>query len=135
MITQAQKNKKKANKEKQKAARIEQQQFWNHSIKRVQRYLGIRQASQRDQLETIKKGQQKSGLAWEDYNVAVQAAASTPRPSTNFNPNKPVPYDQDGSVVFISIDVSASSMFTRSKGIIYHQESLLNHTTISRLTL
>src|ERR1700749_5049610 len=49
LILQAQKGKKLRNKEKHKTERIAKQQAWNHSIKRVQRYLGIREASQKSQ--------------------------------------------------------------------------------------
>src|SRR5208282_4098975 len=46
LLLQDQKAKKLAKKEKQKTQRIEKQQSWNHSIKRVQRYLGIREVRQ-----------------------------------------------------------------------------------------
>jgi hypothetical protein len=45
LIAQAQKGKKVVTKEKQKGDRIARQQGWSHSTKRVQRYLGLRQAS------------------------------------------------------------------------------------------
>lgn len=54
LMTQAQKGKKQASREKQKKDRIEKQQSWHHSIKRVQRYLGLREStSSKSSLETM----------------------------------------------------------------------------------
>ncbi len=54
LMTQAQKGKKQASREKQKKDRIEKQQSWHHSIKRVQRYLGLRESTtSKSSLETM----------------------------------------------------------------------------------
>jgi len=108
MIARAQKGKKAATKEKQKTARIAQQQSWNHSIKRVQRYLGLREARCEKQMEAIRTSLQNAGLVWKDYDAAVQAAAAKLRPATYFNPYKGAAYDSEGSVVFVCVDVSHS---------------------------
>jgi hypothetical protein len=74
MMLQVQKGKKLVNKEKQKVERIAKQQSWNHSTKRVQRYLGIRQASHEEQAAAARAGLVDSGLEWSDYDAAVKAA-------------------------------------------------------------
>jgi hypothetical protein len=107
LMLQAQKGKKLANKEKQKTERIAKQQAWNHSIKRVQRYLGIREASHQKQIEAIRKGLENSGLDWGDYDAAVKAAAAKLPPMANFHPDKLAPYEPEGGVVFICVDVEA----------------------------
>lgn len=109
MMARAQKGKKAANKEKQKVARIALQQSWNHSIKRVQRYLGIREAGHEKQMQAIRSGLQNAGLVWKDYDAAVQAAAAKLRPATDFNTDRLASYAQEGSVVFVCIDVSHTS--------------------------
>ena len=105
-MNQAQKGKKLAHKEKQKADRIAKQQSWNHSIKRVQRYLGIREVRY-GYHAAIKKGLENSGLEWLDYDAAVKAAASKLTPSAVFDPEKLAPFPQEGSVVFVCVDVEA----------------------------
>lgn len=107
LILQAQKGKKSANKEKQKAERIAKQQSWNHSIKHVQRYLGIRQASQGQQIAVIRNDLENSSLGWGDYEDVVEAAAAELPPSASFDPEKLAPYEPEGSVIFICVDVEA----------------------------
>lgn len=107
LMLQAQKGKKLANKEKQKAERIAKQQTWNQSIKRVQRYLGIRQASQSQQITAIRQDLENSGLGWGDYDAAVKAAFAKLPPNASFDPEKRAPYAPEGSVVFICVDVEA----------------------------
>jgi hypothetical protein len=109
LIVQAQKGKKLANKEKQKKERINKQQTWSHSIKRVQRYLGIRVNSGEKgvQMAAIKQGLETSGLKWLDYDAAVKAAAAKLPPTTRFDPDKVAAYNQEGSVVFVCVDVEA----------------------------
>jgi hypothetical protein len=102
----AQKGKKLAHKEKQKTERIAKQQSWNHSIKRIQRYLGIREV-RHGYHAAIRKGLEASGLGWLDYDAAVRAAASKLPPSAAFDPEKLAPFPQEGSVVFVCIDVEA----------------------------
>jgi hypothetical protein len=107
LMFQAQKGKKLANKEKQKTERIAKQQSWSHSIKRVQRYLGIREASHEKQIAAIRQGLENSGLGWGEYDTAVKAAASKLPPSASFDADKLAPYEPEGSVVFICVDVEA----------------------------
>jgi hypothetical protein len=107
LMTQSAKGKKQASKEKQKLERINKQQEWNHSIKRVQRYLGLRQVSQEKQIAAIKEGLNKLNLGWGDYDDAVKAAAAKLLPQVKFDPDVLAPYDQERSVVFICVDVEA----------------------------
>lgn len=107
LILQAQKGKKLVNQEKQKINRIAKQQSWNHSIKRVQRYLGIRQASNQKQIEAVRKGLENSGLGWGEYDAAVQAAAVKLPPTMNFHPDNLAPYAPEGTVVFVCVDFEA----------------------------
>ena len=105
-INQAQRGKKLAHKEKQKTERIAKQQSWNHSIKRIQRYLGIREV-RRGYHDTIKKRLETSSLKWLDYDEAMKTAASKLPPSGAFDPEKIAPFPQEGSVVFVCVDVEA----------------------------
>lgn len=79
------KNKKAANKEKQRVERVAKQQAWKDSTKRVQRYLGLRKRSDND--------------------------APTDRTSTDTNtfydPEKPTKFILEDAVVFVCIDVEA----------------------------
>jgi hypothetical protein len=113
LMTRLQRGKKMVNKEKQKAERVAKQQSWNKSIKRVQRYLGIRQASVASQTEAIRAGLQNSSLQWMDYVAAVQDAVAKLPPSKDLDVEKLAPYDQEGSVVFVCVDVEAYERNTR----------------------
>ncbi|TAQ85877.1 hypothetical protein B7494_g5779 [Chlorociboria aeruginascens] len=106
LITKAQKGKKLANKEKQKTERVAKQQSWNHAIKRVQRYLGIRDI-RRGHHAAIRQSLGSSGLEWAAYDEAVNAAAAELPPATIFDPQTPVTFNQEGSVIFVCIDVEA----------------------------
>jgi len=108
MMARAHKGKKAATKEKQKTTRIAQQQSWNHSIKRVQRYLGIREAGREKQMGAIRTSLENSGLIWKDYDASVQAAAAKLESTTKFDLDISPPYEQERSVVFICVDVSHS---------------------------
>lgn len=74
LMVQAQKGRKVASKEKQKTERIAKQQSWNHTTKRVQRYLGIRQAGHVKQAEIARATLVDSGLEWGGYHHALKAA-------------------------------------------------------------
>jgi hypothetical protein len=113
LVTRLQRGKKMVNKEKQKAERVAKQQSWNKSIKRVQRYLGIRQASLASQTEAIRAGLQNSSLQWMDYVAAVQDAVAKLPPSKDLDVARLAPYNQEGSVVFVCVDVEAYERNTR----------------------
>ena len=74
LMSQAAKGRKVISKEKQKAERISRRQSWSHSIKRVQRYLGIRQASHEKIAAAARVTLASSGLEWGDYHDALKAA-------------------------------------------------------------
>ena len=77
LVLRTQNVKKVKNKEKQRIERIAKQQSWGHSTKRVQRYLGIRQASHENQSAAARAGLVNSDFEWSDYDAA--AKASIPR--------------------------------------------------------
>ncbi|KAI9050016.1 hypothetical protein LZ554_006161 [Drepanopeziza brunnea f. sp. 'monogermtubi'] len=106
LMTQAAKGKKTANKEKQKRERIEKQQAWHHTIKRVQRYLGLREANSVREAK-IKTNTQVSGQGWDAFDDAVKAALAKLPPSAVFDAGKPALYQREGSVVFVCVDVEA----------------------------
>lgn len=107
LMMQAQKGKKLANKGKQRVERIAKQQFWKDSIKRVQRYLGIREAGTECQLAAIRSELTECGLQWLEFDAAVKAAAVKLPPSACFDANRTAPFKPEGSVVFICVDVEA----------------------------
>jgi hypothetical protein len=105
-MNQSQKGKKAASKGKAKQERIEKQHSWSHGIKRVQRYLGLREL-RHGELEAIKAGLEKSGLQWGDYDAAVKATAAKLPPTTFFQPGQLIQFQQEESVIFVCIDVEA----------------------------
>jgi hypothetical protein len=111
-MIQSTKGKKAANKGKQKKERIEKQHSWSHGIKRVQRYLGLREIRQ-GQLEAIKAALENSGLQWGDYDTAVKAAAAKLPPTTSFHAGQLAQFAQEGSVVFVCVDVEAYERNTK----------------------
>ncbi|KAN0114967.1 hypothetical protein V8E51_004511 [Hyaloscypha variabilis] len=112
LMVQAQKGKKVANKGKQKKERIEKQHSWSHGIKRVQRYLGLREIRQ-GHLEVIRASLEGSGLEWADYDAAVKAAAAKLPPTTFFHPGQLIRFEQEASVVFVCVDVEAYERNTK----------------------
>ena len=112
LIVQAQKGKKVVIKEKQKKERIEKQHSWSHGIKRVQRYLGLRELRQ-GHLEVIRASLESSGLQWSEFDAAVKAAAAKLPPTTSFNPGQLIRFEQEASVVFVCVDVEAYERNTK----------------------
>ncbi|KAI1002368.1 hypothetical protein K3495_g5838 [Podosphaera aphanis] len=91
--------------------RITKLQSWNNSIKRVQRYLGIRDhnsnpktiKARQEYLEPqriVKADVREMGEEASDDDLVID----TPE---LFTPEKPIRFDQERSVVFISVDVEA----------------------------
>ncbi len=106
LMMQMQKKQKANKNEKRKQERFERQQQWCHSIKRVQRYLGLREVKT-DQLALLRESLEKSGLPWGDIDAAVVAAAAKLGSSPRFSPEKPAPFAQENNVIFVSVDVEA----------------------------
>ncbi|ESZ98015.1 hypothetical protein SBOR_1546 [Sclerotinia borealis F-4128] len=79
------KNKKAANKEKQRIDRIAKQQAWKDSTKRVQRYLGLRKRS----------------------DDSSPAGHNTADDNTFYDPEHPTKFMMEDAVVFVCIDVEA----------------------------
>ncbi|KAH7360579.1 hypothetical protein BKA65DRAFT_188777 [Rhexocercosporidium sp. MPI-PUGE-AT-0058] len=106
LMSQAQKGKKIVSKEKQKKERIEKQQAWSHSIKRVQRYLGLRESTT-GRVAAIKARLGETDHGWGQYEDAVKEALAKLPPSAVFKADEAAPYLQEGAVVFVCIDVEA----------------------------
>ncbi|RDW71222.1 hypothetical protein BP6252_07785 [Coleophoma cylindrospora] len=106
MIQLAQKGKKLASKERAKTERVAKQQSWNHAIKRVQRYLGIRDV-RRGYRDAVRKRLGAEGLEWAALDDAVEAELVNLPPSAFFDPEKPCIFPPEGSVVFVCVDVEA----------------------------
>ena len=119
-MNQARESHKQAYKEKNKKERIQKQQSWNHSIKRVQRYFGLRDVrhghtAALDELsgsssKTAGKMNQtnpEQKLQWLEYDEAVRKASSKIPQDQRLNLDEPAPYERENSVVFVSIDVEA----------------------------
>ncbi|PVH86847.1 hypothetical protein DL98DRAFT_567142 [Cadophora sp. DSE1049] len=112
LMTQAQKGKKQASREKQKKERIEKQQSWHHSIKRVQRYLGLRESTS-TRIATIKAGLGETDHGWARYEDSVKEALAKMPPSAVFKADESAPYLQEHSVIFVCIDVEAYERSSR----------------------
>jgi len=92
LIFQAKKGQKLAAKEKQRKDRHSKQQSWNHSVKRVQRYLGLREASKSDDVLLRR---------WPEDDPDRLLAPLT------FSPEKLAPFPNEKSIVFVCVDVEA----------------------------
>ncbi|KAG9240102.1 hypothetical protein BJ878DRAFT_320174 [Calycina marina] len=108
MMPLAAKSKKATAQVKKRDARMALQKEWQNSIKRAQRYLGLRLAGHEKQINAFRSSLMGAGLRSKDHEAAVQAAASKLAPSTEFDPNKPVIHEPEGSVVFVCIDIEAN---------------------------
>lgn len=111
LMIQVQKGKKIANKEKSKKDRMEKQASWNHTIKRVQRYLGLRER-RRDHHTTIRADVAASGLEWGAYDDAVRVATTNLSPML-FHTGIVAPFNQEDDVVFVCVDVEAYERNTK----------------------
>ena len=106
-IMKTQKVKKTAKQEKKKVERAAQEESSRQSIKRVQTYLGIRPPSLAQHSEAIRARLQKENLQWEEYDEAFRDAMTNLPPPKAFDTEKPIPHDQEESVVFVCVDVEA----------------------------
>lgn len=96
--------KKQALKTKKQAERFAKQQGWNHVTKRVQRYLGLREKKQKEVDEwgiTISAPTAGDGLA------KIEADLAKLNIKTQVDVTKPVPFEQESSVIFVCVDIEA----------------------------
>jgi hypothetical protein len=112
-MVKAYKPKKKAKTEKKQTQRAAQQEVWNQSIKKVQRYLGIRHLSLAQQGEIVRARLQYDNLEWMHYDEAFRDAMSNLPPLIEFDAGKPAPYNHGDSIVFVCVDVEAYERNTR----------------------
>ena len=106
-IMKTQKVKKTAKQEKKKVERAAQEESFRQSIKRIQTYLGISPPSLAQHAEAIRARLQNKNLQWEEYDEAFRDAMANLPPPKAFDTEKPVPHDQEETVVFVSVDVEA----------------------------
>lgn len=102
LMHQSNKKKTKKNKDNVDIIRRENKKAWNHTMKRVQRYLGIRASS-----DTVPDNIKVKSL--EQKNDEKPLAESTERLSSMnlFNPETTAAFTQESSVIFISVDIEA----------------------------
>lgn len=99
LMNAAQKGKKSGSKEKSKRERLFNQQSWKTSLKRTQRYLGLREAS------TSPKNTNRRGMSWEAMDrLKSSVPLETP---VSFTPDILAPFPQEGRVVFVCVDIEA----------------------------
>jgi hypothetical protein len=115
LLSQAQKGKKVASKEKQRKERIAKQQGWRQSVKRVQRYFGLREIVQvrEDQHAAIQASSATSDFTYMDNDVITNAAAAQIPQEIAFHPEKAARFSQESNVVFVCVDVEAYEHNTR----------------------
>jgi len=104
-ILETDKKRKLAAKLKRQAERHAKQQGWNHVTKRIQRYLGLREAAKGSPDEFFVEMGDISTNGAELGNL--QAGLAKLNIKRQVDLNKPVPYPQESSVVFISVDIEA----------------------------
>ncbi|OJD32135.1 qde-2-interacting protein [Diplodia corticola] len=95
---QLNKAKSKAARAKRKEQRITLQQNWGRSLKRTQRYLGLRP----DRTDSSKRLEDPS-LNWAELQAAEAAHYKIPP----IECEKPAPFNFDKNVIFISVDIEA----------------------------
>ncbi|KHJ34834.1 putative qde-2-interacting protein [Erysiphe necator] len=95
-LAQQKQPKKAVAKEKVIKSRIHNQKSWRQTVKRVQRYLGLRQA-----LET------SSSLQQPFSNQKTVKSATDTLAKFSFNPNFVTHFIQENSVIFVCVDVEA----------------------------
>jgi hypothetical protein len=103
-VLEIDKKKKKVSKDKKNQERHAKQQSWNSSSKRIQQYLGLKQVNNSGGAD-ISASLQGLNLQWGEYAEATQEATSE-RVCT-LDCGKPAPHQQEGSVVFICVDVES----------------------------
>ena len=92
LMTQTQAAKNKATREQKAKSQQKTRKEWGDSIKRVQRYTGLRRHGKPQHLERD----------WTDPNPAVIT------PSTvQFDPEGPAPFEQEKDAIFICVDIEA----------------------------
>lgn len=97
--------KKAAIKSKKQAERYAKQQGYNHVTKRVQRYLGLRERRKEEDIDEW--GIKISTPAADDGLAKIEADLAKLNIKAQVDVTKPVPFEQESSVVFICIDVEA----------------------------
>ncbi|KAH6682101.1 hypothetical protein B0J14DRAFT_230794 [Halenospora varia] len=104
IIAKAQRAKKATKKEKSQKERIQIRTSWKSSIKRTQRYLGLREET--PGLHEARKDGSLEGLTWKAYDDRITEVAAKLPPLT-FKPDEVAPFTQEKDVVFIAVDVEA----------------------------
>ncbi|EPQ64957.1 hypothetical protein BGT96224_604 [Blumeria graminis f. sp. tritici 96224] len=104
LISNPSSGKKGSRKKNNKEKTTKKKQAWNHSIKRVQRYLGIR-------LSSTEQSSAQNDTKDSDPNHSRQHSsrqiAEDLTSSVYFDPEKPAAFPTEDSVVFICVDVEA----------------------------
>jgi hypothetical protein len=96
LMTQTQAAKGRANKEQKNKSQQKTRKEWGDSIKRVQRYLGLRKNCEAEHDER----------SWAEYNEAAESGMYI-GPSLKFNPELPAPFPQEKDAVFVCVDIEA----------------------------
>lgn len=112
-MAMAYKRKKEEKKEKKQVDLAAKQESWNQSIKRVQRYLGIRHLSLAQESEIVRAKLQTRNLQWMDYDEAFRDAMLNLPPPIDFDAEKPAAYNHAESIIFVCVDVEAYERNTR----------------------
>ncbi|KFY02812.1 hypothetical protein O988_01887 [Pseudogymnoascus sp. VKM F-3808] len=97
--------KKAAIKSKKQAERYAKQQGYNHVTKRVQRYLGLRERRREEGVDEW--GIKISNPAADGGLAKIEADLAKLNIKAQVDVTKPVPFEQESSVVFICVDVEA----------------------------
>ena len=103
LMNAAQKGRKTVSKEKARKERLFNQQSWKASLKRTQRYLGLREASTSKYLP---KDVGRRGPTWEEID-RLKAAGATEAPTVSFTPDILAPFPQEGRIIFVCVDIEA----------------------------
>lgn len=102
-----QKHKKAATAEKRKKERFDRQKAWCHSLKRIQRYLGLRKLMEVDEVGISAELDLYGSRFRGDLEAAVKKAIAKLGPEAFFDAEKPAPYEAEADVVFVCVDVEA----------------------------
>lgn len=105
ILLKSEKIRKAKNKQQKQSDRLAKQKAWSNSLKRVQRYLGLREA--RNRLPVVTEQYGGDTLEWDGYDQATEATQANPGHPTELDVNLPPRFSMEEDLVFVCVDVES----------------------------
>jgi len=105
-LLKIEKQKKANTKVKRQKDKIAKQHAWGESLKRVQRYLGLREirAGHHQAMKQINA----DGLVWGNYDEAIETALANPDHPKELNVNLPPIFSMEEDLIFVCVDIESN---------------------------